>query len=225
MTVRTDYSDPVLIIELSASNTTHPLLQTVKDSKVDVAPLEVGLTSQRFSFLDFTNPVTFAEIHIISKRIDANEIREFLLDIYDFPTMICILLSFVLMTCIIYFSQNKYSLTSIVFHSFGAALNQGFPMKMKLGTLAFVFTLIAMIITTIFSGLIISQLMKKTPPKHVDNLTQLRKAPFLKIIIVNQSYIQDIFATSPNLQDLQSRIEYQNVDITNIDSLKGENFS
>ena len=31
-----------LVTELSPSNTTHPIIQTVQDGKVDIAPIEVG---------------------------------------------------------------------------------------------------------------------------------------------------------------------------------------
>ena len=33
-----------LVTELSESNTTHPILQTVMDQCVDLVPLEVGMT-------------------------------------------------------------------------------------------------------------------------------------------------------------------------------------
>lgn len=125
--------DEELMIEtrLSQSNFTHPLLQTVMDSRVDVAPIEVGMTSQRHEFLDFTNPVVYANIHIISKRIQPNDIGDFLLGIFDQPTMICIAVSFVVMTGIIWFSnwlqnhQAKHGLAYIFIHTIGAALNQG----------------------------------------------------------------------------------------------------
>ena len=38
-----------LVTELSPSNTTHPIIQSVQDGKVDIAPIEVGKFSQLFN--------------------------------------------------------------------------------------------------------------------------------------------------------------------------------
>ena len=35
---------------------------------VDLAPIEVGMTIQRFEILDFTNAVNFGEVVIISRK-------------------------------------------------------------------------------------------------------------------------------------------------------------
>ena len=40
-----------IVTDLSPSNFTHPILQTVIDGKVDLVPLEVGMTSQRHGYL------------------------------------------------------------------------------------------------------------------------------------------------------------------------------
>lgn len=224
--------DQDLMIEtrLSESNFTHPLLQTVMDARVDVAPIEVGMTSQRHEFLDFTNPVVYAKIHIISKRIQPNDIGDFLLGIFDQPTMICIGLSFVVMSSIIWFSnwlQNrdaKHGLAYIFIHTIGAALNQGYPLKMRLGSqatnLAALFGFMAMIVSTIFSGLVISQLMKKPLPLQIRNLENLKANPDLKIIISPKSYIDDIFESTSNLQVFKPRIEWLQFDISNVSSLQ-----
>ena len=39
---------------------------------VDLAPIEVGMTSQRFQILDFTNAVNFGEVVIISRKVTSD---------------------------------------------------------------------------------------------------------------------------------------------------------
>ena len=75
------------------------------DGKVDVAPIEVGLTHQRHQFLDFTNIVNFGEIHIVSKKNLATLNSDFLTGIFDKATMTCIIFSFVLLTFLIWLSD------------------------------------------------------------------------------------------------------------------------
>ena len=94
-----------IVTELSESNSTHPILQTVMDSCVDLVPLEVGMTSKRFEYMDFTNSMVFAEIFIISKKIMARQIRNFIVEIFDLWTMMLIFFSFLTMTFIIWFSN------------------------------------------------------------------------------------------------------------------------
>ena len=117
-------------------------------------------------------------------------------------------------------------------------------MKMKLGnqatTLAAVFCFLAMIVSTIFSGLVIVKLLKKDAPKHIMTLDDLRANPELKIIVLPNSYIDDLLEVSPNLLDIKERIEYQRLvvlkHITNeicefgsrsnkIDTLKKQHYS
>ena len=66
-----------------------------------------------------------------------------------------------------------------------------------------------MIVSTIFSGLVIAKLLKKDVPKLINNLNDLRALPDLKIIVVPNSYIDDVLEVSPNLDDIKERIEYQ----------------
>ena len=75
-------------------------------------------------------------------------------------------------------------------------------------TLAVVFCFLAMIVSTIFSGLVIVKLLKRDEPKHINTLSDLRAIPELKIIIVQDSYIKDVLEVSPNLQDIKERVEY-----------------
>ena len=75
--------------------------------------------------------------------------------------------------------------------------------------MAAVFCFLAMIVSTIFSGLVIAKLLKKDVPKHINNLNDLRALPDLKIIVVPNSYIDDVLEVSPNLDDIKERIEYQ----------------
>ena len=56
----------------------------------------------------------------------------FVAEIFDLPTGIGIIISFLLLTLLVWFSNTmtddnykKYSFSSVFFHSFGAALNQG----------------------------------------------------------------------------------------------------
>ena len=44
-------SDLEVVTNLSNSNTTHPLLQTVADGRADVAPFEFGITLNRYKTL------------------------------------------------------------------------------------------------------------------------------------------------------------------------------
>ena len=94
-----------IVTNLSSSSSTHPILQTVMDSCVDLVPLEVGMTSKRFEYMDFTNSMVFAEIFIISKKIMARQIRNFIVEIFDLWTMMLIFFSFLTMTFIIWFSN------------------------------------------------------------------------------------------------------------------------
>ena len=93
-------------------------------------------------------------------------------------------------------------------------------MKMKLGnqatTLAAVFCFLAMIVSTIFSGLVIVKLLKKDAPKHIMTLDDLRANPELKIIVLPNSYIDDLLEVSPNLLDIKERVEYQRLVLKHI---------
>ena len=159
-----------------------------------------GMTSQRHDLVDYTHAVNFGEVVIISRRILSNVSGNFVAEIFDFPTTIGIIISFLALTLIVWFSNiirpngddsKMYNFSSVFFHSFGAALNQGYPTNMKFGRpgLANMFTFCAMILTTIFSGLIIAKLMAKHDPKHIETLDDLRLQPDLKIIIKPNRYM------------------------------------
>ena len=69
-------------------------------------PLEVGMTSERFEYLDFTNAMVFADVHIISKKTITHSLRNFITEIFDLWTMLLIGISFITMTFIIWFSNS-----------------------------------------------------------------------------------------------------------------------
>ena len=96
----------------------------------------------------------------------------------------------------------------MLIHSLGAALNQGYPYGMKFGLHATIlttfFTFFAMIISTVFSGLVMAQMLKKPTSIQIDSVQDLFEAgKDLKVIVVSQSYMQDLVETSPSLKPLQ----------------------
>jgi hypothetical protein len=219
-----------LVTELSTSTTTHPMLQTVIDGRVDFAPLEVGMTSQRYKVLDYSHAIIFTGPVIISRQIEPSMSGNFVAEIFDMATVLCMLASMVLMILIVWFSNylatdvigtedencHRYSFASIFFYSIGAAFSQGFPAKMKMGSqatsLAAMHCFVAMILTTIFSGLVVVKLLAKNEHKHVETaLADLRVNTHLGILVKPNSYVDDIM-DGPSKIDLKTRIEYLDVD-------------
>ncbi len=82
-----------MVTELSPSTTTHPLLQTVMDGRVDVAPIEVGITHQRYQHMDYSQYTVYAPTVIISKSVDKTTLGNFIAEIFDLPTGVGIFLS------------------------------------------------------------------------------------------------------------------------------------
>ena len=54
---------------------------------------------------------------------------------------------------------------------------------------------------------------------NVSSLNDLRAMPWMKIIVKPKSYVDDLFETNPEKQDLKSRIEYLNIHVSNFSSL------
>ena len=95
--------------------------------------------------------------------------------------------------------------------------------RMKLGnqgtTLAVLFCFVSMILSTIFSGLVIVKLMAHEKPKHIESLDDLRARTSVRIIMIPKSYVDDIFNSSEK-QDLRSRIDFMTISVTNESSLE-----
>ena len=186
----------------------------------------------RFQYLDFTTALDFAETIIVSRNVLKSELRNFIYEIFDVPIMIAILMSFLTLTFMIWLSNElsferdspKYKFSMVLIHSFGAALNQGFPPKMKFGnhatTLAAVFSFFFMIISTIFSGLVIVKLLKREELSHIDTLDDLKHHSDLKIIVKPNSYVDDLISSSSEMTDLLPRIEYLSFNTSNLNSLR-----
>ena len=182
--------------------------------------------------MDYTSTLTYSETMIISKQAGKNQIKNFISEIFNLEVILCILLSFIVMTFMLWFSNRlstesssrNHDFSSILIHAFGAGLNQGFPAKMKLGshatTLSAIFCFLSMIITTIFSGLVIVKLLKKGASTHIDTLNDLKNYPEFKIMVKPNSYVDDLIRSSPEMVEMIPRFEYFNFNLSNLESLK-----
>ena len=89
------------ILKLAKSNETleivtesSGILESVANAEVHVAPYEFGLTTQRYNIVDYTNTVHFSDVVIFSKSKTGTIVKNFILEIFDVPTFLLILLSF-----------------------------------------------------------------------------------------------------------------------------------
>ena len=193
------------------------LLHAVANGQADVAPYEFGLTSQRYNIVDYTNTVHFTDVVILSKTKTGTIIKNFILEIFDVPTFICIGLSFIILSLLIWLHSYKsglnISFVSTFIHSFGALFLQGFPAKSRIANQRFglLFCLAFMLISTLFSGLVISKLMKREVAKNIETLDDVRQMSNLKIIIIKDSFIDDAFETNTAWHDLKSRLDYMKI--------------
>jgi hypothetical protein len=69
-------------------------------------------------------------------------------------------------------------------------------------------------------GLVIAKLLAKDEPAQIRNIQDLRKLENFKIIVKNQSFVEDLFAKSLSMQDLRPRIVLEEFNTNNLDSLK-----
>ena len=207
-------SNDTLEIFVDSSN----ILESVANAEVDVAPYEFGLTSQRYNIVDYTNTVHFSDVVIFSKSKSGTIVKNFILEIFDLPTFLLILFSFLILTSLIWLHNYKSGLginyVSTLIHAFGALLNQGFPNKSNFANQPFgrIFCLVFMFITTFTSGLIISKLMKREVMKNINSLNDLDDTD-LKIIIIKDSFIDHAFETNPNWHSYKSRLEYMDITV------------
>ena len=99
----------------------------------------------------------------------------------------------------------------LVFSCFGVYLKQGFPNNLKFGrkseNLAVLFGVIAMILTTLYSSLVVAKLMTRTHPEQINSLDDLRARKDVKILLKQYSFMHYYFKHEPAVKDLFDRVE------------------
>ena len=66
----------------------------------------------------------------------------------------------------------------------------------------------------------IAKLLAKDEQAQIRNIQDLRKLENFKIIVKNQSFVEDLFAKSLSMQDIRPRIVLEEFNTNNLDSLK-----
>lgn len=210
--------------------------------------------------MDFSFPLSFSDLVIISKRESSQITGNFWLTAFDQTTtiflavtLVAVLLSLWLISKYSTKSHGNKAFGDIATYFFGATLNQsmkftfkdflstiltmglfvGFPRNFRIvptcRILSGFYCLMAMIVTTTFSGLtiltvfcndfdiipdsyyfvgiVVAKLLTRQSPPQIRNIKDLLVMDDFKILVKKRSFVEDIFMTSEPLNDLRHRVE------------------
>lgn len=192
-----------IITQISKSNRTHPVVQTVADGIVDLVADNFVSTHERFRFVDFSYSFSMVTTKIIS--FSSHEVNGKLIeDVFHADFIIPHLIILLLMFAFIHFLEPDLEISDLPFF-FGNLFNQPFPKSLKMKKLASLFLLgsfdlFTLIIALIYSSLIISKMMATHQKKVINSLQELSEK---QIYIISNSFVHDILDDIPILKALK----------------------
>ena len=89
-----------------SNKTSHPLLTSVSEGHVDIAPFYVIMNSKRIKFIDFSVPIYYMDTVIVSSKQVPDISGDPISGIFDLTSGILILVSLFLLVCIMTLVYN-----------------------------------------------------------------------------------------------------------------------
>ena len=207
-----------IVTDLSESSVTHPVVQTVADGKVDVVVDNFVATSDRFAFVDFAYVYKFTETTIFSRSnnvVSGNVIAS----IFDNTSYFLFGLSLVLAIILVYFAlwlshaTSNLNIVDLGLILTGNAVSQPLPRSLHLervhtsaSLLVRLFDLITFLIASMYCSVLISKLTAKHETRPINSLEDLARRSE-KILIVEDSFVEDVIDDIPALAKLKDRID------------------
>ena len=210
-------SEVEIVTDLSPSNITLPLIQTIADGRADTVPIALGMSHSRYKLVDFTGPTYFSDTKIFSKKRPAELMANFLSKTFDLPSFAMVMVSTMIISFVIWISQkgsnHHVPLGSCVLYTIGNCLAQGVPnilqngingrLKMILG----IHGLLIVVLYKSFSGTITASILSQKAPKQIDSLWDVAKYPSLKIISESGTFWHADLMSHPATALIENRIE------------------
>ena len=206
-----------IVTDLSPSNITNTLLQTVADDKADMVPVESGMTYSRYQIIDFTGPTGVAETMIFSKKQVTENNGNFLYKTFDQPSFIMVLISILSVSIAFWASQDgkkrHLSFGTCSFYTLGNCLAEGLPnvMKDKLnGSQKFILGVLGLVLVVLFksfSGTVTASLLHNKSPKQIESLWDVAELSSLKIISANGTFWYEDLMNHAAADLLKDRVE------------------
>ena len=210
-------SDIEIVTELSPSNITHPLIQTISDGKADLLAVSAGMTHSRYSLVDFSGATGFSETVIFSKKQRMEIGGNFLAMTFDLPTYVLAMLSVMLVSLTFWLSQNRLqpqpSLGPCTLYTVGNSLAGGLPTIMvdrisgRQKCILGIYGLMILVLYKSFSGTITASLLTQKKPKQINSLWDVANSHSLKIITVSGSFWHEDLMSHPAAAQMLDRIE------------------
>ena len=210
-------ADVEIVTELSPSNVTHPLIQTLMDGKADVLPAHAGVSHKRYQFVDFSAPLGYTSSVLYSKK-QTNELPgNFLSSTFDLTSYILILITMATVGLAVWVSQARpqqdhpwgmyafYTIGSFFTGSLPDAMTYGISGRQKLVLALYGASIL--IVSKSFSGMITASLLSQQVPKQIDSLWDVAKVPSLKIITAERTFWYDDLMSHPATALMEDRIQ------------------
>ncbi|CAM6053559.1 unnamed protein product [Sphagnum tenellum] len=118
------------VTDFSPSNLTLPDVQTISDGLGDVAPEAYFVWHSRYQHVDFSFPVEYIFVYIISRRSDRSKGIDVLRGIFGLKSYVLfgtsnLVLALILWICL--GNRSSHSLTTFIFYSAAGFTGQGCP--------------------------------------------------------------------------------------------------
>ena len=211
-----------VVTELSPSNITHPILQTVADGRADTVMIQAGMTAERISLVDYSCPVGDTQTKIYSRKPSPSISGDFLTNTFDSYSLFATFLSIlaVSFTCWLALHRVKPKLTlgTMVLYNFGNAIGQGQPSVMTEGGSNWIHKFIlgfygatTLVLYKSYSGAIIASLLSKSVPSQINTLWDVAHNPELRLISSKDTYWYADMINHPAKSLFEDRIEVRDV--------------
>ena len=214
-----------LITNVVSSNTSsrNRFVQALMDDKADLCPFVMGMTHERAQVVDYGYHQIAVELVILSKTLRHTVTGDFILKIFDMPTLTLILLSILAssVTLRVLFSTRKFASapcsTELLIYHLGMAVGQNPPAQSgwtyREKFFAALFSVAFTVLGFCFSGLIVATLMSTSQPKQINALEDLLTMPDVRIIAHEKTFTQAFLTSSREYPALADRMEFRTFDL------------
>ena len=214
-------SDVEIVSDLSPSNITHPVIQTVADNKADVFPVQAGMTPLRYTIVDFSGPIGQTGSTIFSKKQTNESIGNFLTRTFDLYSFVAIIVSTMCVSFTLWLSQN--GITKCIpfgvctLYTIGNCLAQGLPNLFQVGIcgrqklILVIHGLMLVVLAKSFSGTILASLLSQNKPNQIESLWDVEKLPSLRIICDGGTHWYEDLMSHPATAFMKDRIEIRDL--------------
>ena len=217
-----------VITDLSVSNTTWNAIQTLADGRAEVSPDLWGVTYQRSQVVDFSYPSKVYGTFIYSAKQKGSAVSNAVFGVFDGPSCGLIIVALMIMSFLTWVvndkeKSRKQSFAETATYVFGNCVHQppfkSIIPKSRFGqVMMLLFVVYNLIITIMYSSIVISILTSKPKSKGIQTLEDLqsKQNENVRIWVRRNSYMMDHLIGMKTFDELsaEGRVSYYEVKST-----------